>query len=374
MLIKKINSQVKNILKSKVAVIYVCSVVLPFLIIVLYLSIFANNRYVSTSVLMVKQVGDTTVVDSSGVAALFGTMNTSSEDANVLKEYIHSRDMVEQLNRQLNLKQAFLATKDPIFSISENVAIEDLVKYFSRVVQVELNEKTMMLEVSSQGFTPEFSLILNKTILKNSETLINEISQSVAQEQQNFSEKQLVNATIQLKNAREALLTYQNKNEIYDPEVQAKAVATIIASLQGSLAQLKTEERTLLGYLNDTAPQVIAIRSQIAAVETQIANENAKLTSPNNKKLNKNVADFEELKAQVNFATDVYKISIASLEKAKLEASRKLKKLVVISSPRLAEDALYPRKLYISISSFILLNILFGIGLLVHSVIREHKE
>ena len=374
MLIKKIKSQIKNILNSKVAMIYGCSVILPFLIVVLYLSIFANDRYVSSSVLMVKQVGDTTVIDGSGVAALFGTMNTSSEDANVLKEYIHSRDMVEKLNQELNLRQAFSATKDPIFALSKDVPIEDLVQYFNRIVQVELNEKTMMLEVSSQGFSPEFSLILNKTILKNSENFINEISQSVAQEQQNFAEKQLANATVQLKHARDALLAYQNKNEIYDPEVQAKAVATIIASLQGSLAQLKTEERTLLGYLNDTAPQVVAIRSQIAAVETQISNENAKLTSPSNKKLNKNVADFEELKAQVNFATDVYKISIASLEKARLEASRKLKKLVVISSPRLAENALYPRKIYISISSFILLNILFGIGLLVHSVIREHKE
>jgi capsular polysaccharide transport system permease protein len=370
MLIKKI----KNILNKKIAVIYGGTVILPFFLIVLYLAIFANDRYVSSSILMVKQVSDTPVVDTSGVAALFGTMNTSGEDANVLKEYINSRDMVEKLNQELNLKQAFKATKDPVFALPKDAAVEDLVKYFNRVVQVELNEKTMMLEVSSQGFSPEFSLILNKAILKNSENFINEISQSIAEEQQKFAEKQLSEATIQLKKARDDLLAYQNKNEIYDPEVQAKAVATIIASLQGNLAQLKTEERTLLGYLNSTAPQVIAIRSQIASVETQISNENSKLTSPNNQKLNKNVADFEGLKAQVNFATDVYKISIASLEKARLEASRKLKKLVVISSPRLAETALYPRKIYISISSFILLHILFGIGLLVHSVIREHKE
>ena len=374
MLIKKIKNKLQKIFNSKIAFIYGCCVVLPFLIIVLYLAFFANDRYVSSSVLMVKQVGDTTVVDSSGVAALFGSVNTSSEDANVLKEYIHSRDMVEKLNQELNLRKAFSGTLDPVFALPEDAAIEDVVQYFNRVVQAELNERTMILEVSSQGFSPEFSLILNKTILKNSESFINEISQSIAKEQQKFAEQQLVDATVQLKNAREQLLAYQNKNEIYDPEVQAKAVATIIASLQGNLAQLKTEQRTLLGYLNDSAPQVIAIRSQIASVETQISNENAKLTSPNNKKLNKSVADFEELKAQVSFATDVYKISIASLEKARLEASRKLKKLVIISSPRLAENALYPRKIYISISSLILLNILFGIGLLVHSVIREHKE
>lgn len=374
MLTKIINNKLTYPLKSKICFIYFCCVLIPFFIIVLYLSIFAKDRFISSSILLVKQVGDTTVVDGSGVAALFGSVNTSTEDANVLKEYIHSRDMVEKLDQELNLRQAFAVSRDPLFSLSKDVPIEDVVDYFKSVVNVDLNEKTMMLEVSSQGFSPEFSLVLNKTILKNSETFINGISQSLAQEQQKFAQAQLVEATQQLKKAREELLAYQNKNEIYDPEVQAKAVATIIASLQSSLAQLKTEERTLLGYLNDTAPQVVAIRSQIASVEEQISNENAKLTSPNNKKLNKNVADFEELKAQVTFATDMYKISLGSLEKARLEASRKLKKLVVISSPRLAENALYPRKIYISFSSFILLNILFGIGWLVHSVIREHKE
>ena len=126
--------------------------------------------------------------------------------------------------------------------------------------------------------------------------------------------------------------------------------------------------------MTQEAPQVIALQSQIESVEKQIETESAKLTSPSNAKLNKNVADFEELKAQVSFATDLYKLSLTSLEKARLEASRKLKKLVVISTPRLAQDALYPRKIYLSITSFILLNILFGIGMLIHSIVREHRE
>lgn len=368
-------TKIKNIkINKKIAKIYGGFVLLPFVIILLYLVVFAKDRYVSTSILLVKQVGDATVMNSSGIAALFGTANTSGEDANILKEYIHSRDMIEKLNKELNLRHAFAVSKDPIFSLSDDAAIEDVVDYFNRAVKVELDEKTMMLDISSQGFSPEFSLTLNKAILKNSETFINGISQSLAYEQQKFAEKQLAESTIELKKARDQLLAYQNKNEIYDPEIQAKAVATIIAGLQGNLAQLRTEERTLLSYLNSSAPQAIAIRSQIESVETQIANENSKLTSPSNKKLNKNVADFEELKAQVTFATDVYKISIASLEKARLEASRKLKKVVVISSPQLAENALYPRKFYITVTSFILLNILFGIGLLIQSVIREHKE
>ena len=354
-------------INKRLWVVYFCCVLLPVFIIVMYLLIFAKERYQSSSVILVKQVADTQVADASGLGALFGVSNTSREDSQILKEYIASRDMIERLDQTLNLRKEFSSVHDPVFALSKDASIEELVEYFNKMIKVELDEQTMMLYVRAQGFSPEFSLKLNNELLKQSDAFINQISQTIAQEQQVFAE-------IQLDEARQAVLQYQNENEIFDPELQAKAVATLISGLQSSLAQLKTEERTLLSYLTPEAPQVVALRSQIESVQKQIDSESDKLTSPNNLKLNKNVADFEALKQQVLFATDLYKISLASLEKARLEASRKLKKLVVIAGPRLAEDSLYPRKVYISITSFILLNIIFGIGLLIHSIIREHRE
>ena len=353
---------------------YICCVILPVLIIIFYLSFFAKDRYESSSTILVKQVADTKVTDSSGLGSLLGVSNTSREDSQILKEYIASRDMIERLDKSLDLRKEFSSVSDPVFALPKDASIEELVEYFHKMIKVELNEQTMMLNVRAQAFSPEFSLKLNNELLKQSDIFINEISQTIAEEQQVFAEKQYKEATTQLDQARQAVLSYQNENEIFDPELQAQAVATLISGLQSNLAQLKTEERTLLSYLTPEASQVVALRSQIESVQKQIDNESAKLTSPSNLKLNKNVADFDVLKAQVGFATDLYKISLVSLEKARLEASRKLKKLVVISTPRLAEDALYPRKMYISITSFILLNIVFGIGLLIHSIIREHRE
>lgn len=360
--------------KRKLLLAYTGVVLLPLAVTVTYLGAFAHDRYQSASVLLVKQVGDTTVSQTGGLSALLGVANTSGEDSNILKEYITSRDMVEKLDKQLNLRAAFRQAGDPIFSLPADATIEDLVEHFHKVVTVNLDEKTMMLNVTSQGFTPDFSLKLNQAILQQSEGFINSISNSIALDQQKYAQQQLDEATAQLNTARNNLLEYQNEHSTFDPESQAQAVATLVAGLQANLAQLRTEERTLLAYLNPESAQVIAIRSQIESVQKQIDDENAKLTSPSNAKLNKAVADFEELKAQVAFSTDLYKISLASLEKARLEASKKLKKLVVIAEPRLAEDAIYPRRVYIGATTFIILNILFGIGLLISSIIREHRE
>lgn len=69
MLAKIINNKLTYILKSKISLIYFCCVLFPFFIVVLYLSIFAKDHFVSSSILLVKQVGDAAVVDGSGVAA-----------------------------------------------------------------------------------------------------------------------------------------------------------------------------------------------------------------------------------------------------------------------------------------------------------------
>lgn len=353
---------------------YATVVLLPFAITVSYLGFFAHDRYQSSSILLVKRVGDAQIAEGSGLGALLGVANTSNEDSNILKEYISSRDMVEKLDQRLDLRKAFAVAGDPLFSLNDDATIEELVEHFRKMVKVTLDEKTMMLSMSSQGFSPEFSLKLNKEILQESDSFINALSRNIALEQQSFAEQQLQEANKKLQSARNDLISYQNTNQTFDPELQAKAVAALVVGLQTNLAQLRTEERTLLSYLNEDAPQVVALRSQITSVQKQIEDENAKLTSPNNAKLNKTVADFEELKAQVVFATDLYKLSLGSLEKARLEAAQKLKKLVIITEPRLAQDAIYPRKVYIAFSTFLILNIIFAISLLIHSIIREHRE
>lgn len=264
-------------INKRLWIAYTCCVLIPVLVIVFYLFAFAKDRYQSSSTLLVKQVADTPVADTAGLGALLGVPNTSREDSQILKEYIGSRDMIEQLDQTLNLRQEFSSVRDPIFALSEDASVEDLVEYFNKMIKVELDEQTMMLHVHAQGFSPEFSLKLNQEVLKQSDKFINEISQTIAQEQQVFAEKQYTEATAQLDEARQAVLQYQNENEIFDPELQAKAVATLIAGLQSSLAQLKTEERTLLSYLTSEAPQVVALQSQIAALQQQINTESSKL-------------------------------------------------------------------------------------------------
>lgn len=239
---------------------------------------------------------------------------------------------------------------------------------------MSLDELSYVLTVTTEGFEPEYALKLNQAILRESEKFVNNISKDVANEQLAFVSAQAADAEQKLNDAKKAVIDYQNQNEIFDPQVNAQMVNQVIGTLQGQLSSLRTEERQLLSYLNPEAPQVVSLRSQIRSVEKQIKDEQAKLTSPRDAKLNAKTVEFETLKAEAEFASELYKIALTSLESSRAEVMRKMKNLVVITSPHRAEDALYPRVGYVLGTSLVLLLILYGFIVLVLAVIKDHAK
>lgn len=350
-------------------------IVLPFTTVALYILNVAQDRYTSESVVVIKQVGEPSTSAMGGLGVLIGANNTSMEDSRYLKAYIESADMLNRLNAKMNFRDAFQGDgKDPVFQLSLDTSNEDLLKYYNRRITVSLNEQNQLLTINTQGLTQEFTLRFNQAVLAESELFINEISQRIAREQMSYAEQQLAEAATRLAAAKDALINYQNQNKMFDPLANAEALSRLVAGFQAQLAELQTQERALLSYLNPDAPQVVALRSQIVALQQQIANEQAKLTSTNGTKLNRQAVQFESLKADVEFATDLYRLSLAALEKSRLEAARKLKNLIVISSPQLPQEALYPRKLYILSSTIMILLLLYGFVRLTLSVIRDHRD
>lgn len=355
-------------------------ILLPLSIVALYLFALAQDRYVSESVVVVKQVGEVATPITGGLGALLGTDNTSVEDARFLKQYIQSYDMLDHLDKSLHFRQAFSGDgRDKVFQLDGDASREQILKYYNNRVTVDLDETTSLLTIRTEGFSPEFALKFNDAILAESDRFVNGISQQVAREQLKFSESQFTDAATRLTKSREAVLQYQNNNQMLDPQSNAEAVSQVMNSLRANLADLQTQERALLSYLNPDTPQIVAIRSQIAAVQQQISTEQAKLTAAtttkqDGTKLNSKALQFDALKAEVEFNTDLYKVSLSSLEKSKLDAVRKLKSLIQISSPQLAEDSLYPRRWYILLSFFLILTLIYGFVRLAISIVRDHQD
>lgn len=98
--------------------------------------------------------------------------------------------------------------------------------------------------------------------------------------------------------------------------------------------------------MNPNAPDVVAVKDRVDALTRQLAQEKQRLTGSEKQALNEVNADYQAVQVQTQLAADVYKTGLVSMEQARVEAYRKLKHLLVVSQPSLAEEAEYPRRLY----------------------------
>lgn len=361
--------------KPKRKALFFLLVVLPWLAITGYTTMIAKPRYVSQSSIIIKQINDSQA-SGFGLSALLGVNSTSKEDATFLTEFILSKDMLDRLDGEFKFREHYHQTgRDFLNELPSDATNEELLQYYKKRVNVNLDELSSVLTVKTEGFDPQYALALNQAILKESEQFVNRISRAVAKEQVAFSEGQLKSAEERLETAKKNLLSYQNDNQVIDPKTNVDVVNQVISGLKTQLANLRTEERQLLSYLNPEAPQVVAVKSQVFAVERQIQEEQAKLTSdPENSKLNEQTMAFDTIKADVEFANELYKLSLTAAEQSRLEAIRKMKNLIIISSPHQSDEALYPRKAYIILTSLAFLLIIYGFVLLTAAVIRDHSK
>ncbi|WP_271461068.1 capsule biosynthesis protein [Pantoea leporis] len=348
---------------------------LPMTLLIIYLAIFSQPRFVSESKVAIKR-SDDLASNSVNFGLLLGAINPSSvEDALYLKEYINSPDMLAVLDKQLNFRQAFSQSGlDFLHHLSPDETAEKFLRYYRERISVTYDDKAGLLAIRTQGFTPEFALNFNKAVLKESERFINELSHRIARDQLTFAEKEMEKSRSRLDNSKSELLAYQNSNNVLDPEAQALAASSLVNTLMGQKIQMEAELRTLLTYLRDDAAQVVSVRNAIASMQAQIDNEKGKITAPQGDKLNRMAVEFEEIRSRVTFDNELYKLALTSIEKTRVEAARKLKVLSVISSPQQPQESTFPNIPYLIACWLLVCCLMFGTLKLLLAVIEDHRD
>lgn len=351
-------------------------VAVPMLIATLYYALIAADRYVSESVISVRQSGDVAASAVTGIATLLtGTSPGSREETLYLQAYIHSMDMLKHLDAKFDLRAAYGAEKlDPIYRLWGGTSQEWFLEYYRNRVEVIFDDINGLLTVRVEGFEPAFAHAVNAEILTQSERFVNEISHRLARDQLAFAEGELRKAGERLRDAKARLLAFQNKHGIFDPVAQAEASATLTTELEAEIARKEAELKALMSYMQESAPQIVAIRSQIAALKEQTELEQQKVASGKGGRLNRLASEYHNLMLEAGFAEEAYKAALAGVETTRIEASRKIKSVAVIESPATPESAIYPRRIYNLITLLVALTLLFGIVSLTIATIKDHRD
>lgn len=351
----------------------------PMALALFYYAFLAADRYVSESIITVKQADDTGPSGSGGAAAslVLGLPmgGASSTDAVYLRDYIYSVDMLKHLDAAAGLRKLYEAQKrDLFFRLFAGASQEWFLWYYRNRVSVGLDPQSSILYLSVEGFEPEQALLINREIVAQAERFINEISHRMAREQMGYAETYLHQAQDRYQNSKDRLIDFQNKHQLFDPIAQAQAKAGLGNELEEELTRDETELRNELTFLNERSYQVVALKNKINATKAQIQELRQRTASEEGQELNELAGDFQRLSFDAQFAEDTYKASLATVEKIRLETSRKLKHVVVIATPTRPEWPLYPRRIYNLATLLLMLALLYGITRLVLAIIEDHRD
>lgn len=355
--------------------LFLLVVVAPMLAAILYYALIAADRYVSESLITVRQVGDNSNAVPGVAMMLAGVNPPARTEILYVREYINTLDMLHYLDSELDLRQVYQKQRrDPLLRLHADASQEETLEYFRSLIDVHLDESTGLLSVRVQAFEPAVAQAVNQAILAQSERFVNEISHRMAREQMAFAEGELAKAGERYQAAKVRLIDFQNANAVLDPQLSAQARSTFTGELESVLARHEAELKNMLTYLHADAHQVIAQKNLIDSMAAQLAAEKKRIASPEGQRLNTVASQFRNLTIETSFAEESYKLAITAVENARIEASRKLKSLVVISSPSLPEEAIYPRRLYNLATLSIALLLLYGIVRFAIATIEDHRE
>ncbi len=345
-----------------------------------YWFVAASDRFVSEAKFVVQRSGGEGGSGFSVASLLGGGGAVASSDALMLKEYIKSVDIYELLDEELGLREHYSdSSRDPLSRLTSHAPREEYYRYMDEHISVAFDDVSAVISVSAEAYSPQMARQIVDYIVHQSESFINNVGYRLAREQVDFAALQLTETRRQLEDAKEAVLEFQNNNGVLSPEIKSKSVTSIISTLESELAAARTKLNSLTSYLSDSAQEVVAARAKVRALRAQIRRENSKLvggsqgTSEGNK-LNTLNAEFEKLKLEAQFRADTYGSALTVLETAKIEASHKLKHLVVIESPALPEEAMYPRKLYNMVTFIGITLLLYWIAKLGVATVRDHRD
>ena len=348
-------------------------VVACFMLASLYFGFIASDRYVSQADLMVKQADQIKMLPEA--LSILGVGGSNHQDVLLIQDYLKSWDLLAKLDKELGLKAHYQSHNADFFSrLSRDATREDFLEYYRNHLILRLDDLSGVLTIEFQAFDRDYAQRVVALMLKESEQFINQLGHKMALDQLAFVEGESNRAYQKMQAEKAKVLAFQNSHQLISPESTSSAHLGMVSQIEAELVRQQTELKRLQSYMKSTAPQVISVQNSVNALSKQLQQERAKLTGIDKNAMNEVTASYLEVQTQASLAADFYKTSLISLEQARVEAYRKLKHLLVISQPTVADRAEYPRRLYNLTTVGVLLCLFYGLVVMGLATLREHQD
>ena len=350
---------------------------LPMLIASTYFLLVATPQYQSEARFLVRtRSGGPTASSALGSLLTSAGFTSSNEDALAIVDFIKSRDALDGVQRTLNLVEIWRRPEADLVARlwDSDPPAERLLKYYKRMVNVSHDSSSGTVTLSVRAFRTEDAQAVAEALLTLSEGLVNKLGDRARENTLNVARAEVTRAEQRVIAAREAVTDFRVRERLVDPASEAKASLEIVAKLEATLTQARAELIEKTAYLRPGNPELRNVQNRIDALERQIAIERARITTDGQQALPQQLAGYERLLLEREFADKQLASATASLETARVDAQRQALFLARVVEPNMAQEAEYPKAGFILGSLFAILCVLYAMGWLVVAGVREHAS
>jgi len=321
-------------------------VVLPTVLAIVYLYGFAADRYVSEVKFVVVNPQNAMTSAVANLVQSTGSSGASQDpdDAYAVKEFILSRDALNQLVNEdhlmdvFNRPQADFVWSYPGLRIWPNQ--ESLYRHYLRFVDIQYDSDTGVATLDVQAFVPEDARRIATALVARAEQLINRMNDRAQAEAVRSALAEVEASKQSAYQALDKITAYRNREAVIDPKQASSAIFDTIAHLSSETADANVAVAQLVAS-SPQNPRISDLKTKINALQGQIAQERQKLGGAD-ASLAPRIAEYERLALDQQFSERTFVSALASLESARLDAVRQRVFLNQVTAPNLPDYPIYP--------------------------------
>ena len=315
---------------------------------------------------------------SAGISSLMGggAISNGSSQNFLVVDYILSRQMIEDLQKRINLKSLYSkAGADWWARFGSNTSMEKFSDYWNSMVTANYDMITGLATAQVRAFSADDAKLIADNMVALSEDLVNRIAMRAKLDAVKFAENEVTRTDQRLLEIRSELTKYRQNEGVIDPNSSVVSSNTDVAkTLRANLAQMQASMNSMLNQkLDPSAPAVMVLASQIKATKQELSRVEREVSQKRDGQsiLTDVVAKYEQLNLKWQYAQNMSLSAMQNLDQARSNAAAQTLYLTPYVRPTRPESASFPRRFQ---SALIVFLIAFGIwlsGLLIYRAMNE---
>jgi capsular polysaccharide transport system permease protein len=356
--------------------IFVLTVLLPTLGAVIYYGLIASDVYTSESRFIVRSPQKPAQAGFLGEFLQGSGISRSQDDTYSVRDFILSRDALNELDTKLALRRAYTRGGLDLFArfpaLDRDSSFEAFYRYYRKRVGVEFDPVSSISVLTVEAFSAADAHRVNALLLDMSERLVNSLNDRSRNDLIRFAEHEVDLAAEKSRDASLALLAYRSQQSVFEPDKQAAIQLEGVAKIESELVTTEAQIAQLRKLSPDN-PQIIGLEGRADTLRAALKSEAAKVTSGNGS-LSARAPTFERLALESTFADRQLGSALAALETARSEAARQQLYLERLVQPSLPDKAMEPRRVRGMFTVLLVGLIGWGVVSLVLASVREHAD